>query len=86
MNANDPSVINSPLGEVSPDRLGSPIGVVRIDPERSYSGIGSLLQETINQVDQAAWEKIRGKIDHTFECLDLALAPWGKRNPFFIWK
>lgn len=82
MNTVNPLVINSPLGEVSPDRQGSPIGVVRIDPDRSYSGIGVLLQEYINQADRAAWEKIKEKIDHTFECLDLALDPL-KKEPRF---
>lgn len=82
MNAVNPSVINSALGKVSPDHQGSPVGVVRIDPDRSYSGIGSLLQEYINKADEAAWEKIREKIDHTFECLDLALDPLKKETRF----
>jgi hypothetical protein len=46
-----------------------------MDPDRSYAGIGNLLQEFINHSRYEAWEKITTKIDYTYENLDLALAP-----------
>lgn len=67
--------VNSPIGQCEPDHTGSPVGVVRMDPEKSYAGIGELLQYYINYSTQEAWEKIRAKIDYTFENLDLALSP-----------
>lgn len=84
MNSHDQVLINTPFGEISPDIDGSPIGLARIDPDKSYSGIGDLLQEFINNSDQAAWEKIRKKIDHTFECIDLALDALKKETSFHI--
>jgi len=53
-----------------------------MDTERSYAGIGELLQEVINSSDQGAWEKIRSKIDYTFENLDMALSPLEKETGF----
>jgi hypothetical protein len=67
--------IETPIGKRLPDSAGSPVGVVRIDPERSYAGVGLLLQQVINDSSQEAWDKIRAKIDYTYEGLDLALAP-----------
>lgn len=72
--ANEISV-DSPLGQRRVDSTGSPVGVVRMDPDRSYAGIGILLQEYIKRSDEKAWEKIKDKIDYTYENLDLALAP-----------
>jgi uncharacterized protein (DUF362 family) len=51
------------------------VGVTRIEVSRSYAGVGTLLQAYIDKGDAAAWEKIRAKIDYTYEGLDLALAP-----------
>ena len=84
MNSRDQILINTPFGEIGPDSDGSPIGLARIDPDKSYSGIGGLLQDFINNSDQVAWEKIRGKIDHTFECLDLALDALKTETNFHI--
>ena len=67
--------VNSPFGERMTDSTGSPVGVVRMDPDKSYAGIGELLQEYINHSSQEAWEKIRSKIDYTYKNLDLALSP-----------
>ncbi|MBW2092708.1 MAG: DUF362 domain-containing protein, partial [Deltaproteobacteria bacterium] len=68
-------VIDSPLGRREVDTKGSPVGVVRMDADQSYSGVGELLQEYINHSNQEAWEKIKAKIDYTYEKLDLALSP-----------
>ena len=67
--------VDSPIGRQAVGFTGSPIGVVRMDPEKSYAGIGELLQAFINNNNQEAWEKIKIKIDYTFENLDLALSP-----------
>ena len=45
-----------------------------MDISKSYAGVGRLLQEYINNSDEVAWEKIKAKIDYTYENLDLALA------------
>ena len=84
MNSRDQILINTPFGEIGPDSDGSPIGLARIDPDKSYSGIGGLLQDFINNSDLVAWEKIRAKIDHTFECLDLALDALKTETNFHI--
>jgi hypothetical protein len=43
-----PLVIDSALGKMEADRTGFPVGVVRMDPDKSYAGIGALLQENIS--------------------------------------
>ena len=63
MKENGLFVVDSPLGKQKPDNIGSPIGVTRIDPVQSYSGIGGLLQEYINNSDLDAWNKIKKKIE-----------------------
>jgi hypothetical protein len=74
---NDPKevMVDSPIGRRLSDSSGSPIGVVRMDVEKSYAHIGFLLQEYINEGKEAAWEAIKKKIDYTYGGLDLALAP-----------
>ena len=67
--------VDSSLGNQRIDHLGSPIGVTKIDPGLSYSGIGGLLQEYINNSDLDAWNKIKKKIDYTFNHIDLAFKP-----------
>jgi hypothetical protein len=66
--------VNSPIGRRKPDVTGSAVGVVRMDVAKSYAGTGELLQEYINQSSEKAWQKIKAKIDYTYENLDLALA------------
>jgi len=67
--------LNSPLGQRFPDSSGSPVGVARIDPEKSYAGVGDLLEKVINESSDDAWIKIKAKIDYTYEGLDFALTP-----------
>jgi hypothetical protein len=64
---------DSPLGKQTVDQSGSAIGVVRVDPAKSYSGMGELLQEYLNTFSPGAWDKIRLKIDYTYGNIDLAL-------------
>jgi hypothetical protein len=64
---------NSPIGPCQSDHQGSPVGVARLDPGRSYAGVGVLLQRYINDADEAAWKEIQDKIDYTYEGLNAAL-------------
>jgi len=74
--------VKSPLGETITDSTGSPVGVVRLDPDSSYAGIGGLLEEYINHASQDAWDKIRAKIDYTYQNIDLVMAPLEKETGF----
>ena len=82
MNDFRPLIVDSPLGKRGIDHSGSPVGGVRVDPGKSYAGIGELLQEYINNRNQEAWKKIRVKIDYTYENLDLALGPLDEETGF----
>jgi hypothetical protein len=65
--------LDTPIGTQPVDSVGSPVGAVRVDVYSSYAGIGELLKDYINDSDEGAWNKIKEKIDYTFECLDMAL-------------
>ena len=52
MNARNPYVVDSAFGKIETDCTGSPVGVVRMDPEKSYAGIGELLHEYIDRSNQ----------------------------------
>jgi len=75
MTVNKDMLVNSSIGKRKIDSGGAPVGVAHVDVSKSYAGIGTLLQEYINNSSQGAWEKIKAKIDYTYENLDLALAP-----------
>jgi hypothetical protein len=74
--------IETPIGNRLPDSTGSPVGVVRLDPEKSYAGVGLLLQQVINDSSQEAWDKIKAKIDYTYEGLDYILGPLKEETGF----
>ena len=75
MNTECKREIDSPIGKQTADFSGSPVGVVRMDPDKSYIGVCELLQDYINNSNTAAWEKIKKKIDYIYANLDLALGP-----------
>ena len=77
-----PKIVGSTLGRLAVDSTGAPIGVVRMDPERSYSPISTLLQKHINESDRAAWDQIKEKIDYTYAGLDHALRPLAEATGF----
>ena len=77
-----PFIVDSPIGNCEADHSGAPVGVVRMDASKSYSGISELLKEYINHSHQEAWEKIKAKIDYTYENLDCALAPLDSETGF----
>jgi hypothetical protein len=72
----------SPIGECTTDSSGPPVGVVRMDPDLSYSGVGELLQTYLNEGSNATWRLIKERIDYTFDSLDLALAPLERETGF----
>jgi hypothetical protein len=67
--------VETSLGKRPVDREGPPVGVVLLDPEQTYTGVGELLQAYLNQQDEAAWEKIKAKIDYTCQGMEAAFAP-----------
>ena len=75
MNHSKAVTVESPIGRCETDSTGVPVGVVRMDFTKSYAAVGVLLQEYINEGKSEAWEKIKKKIDYTYESLDLALTP-----------
>ena len=74
------SIINTTLGKLSPDTSGSPVAVIRMDPQQSYIGVPKLLQSFINEADTLAWEKIKEKIDYTYDNLVLLLEELNKET------
>lgn len=77
-----PLIVESVLGRKEVDHLGAPVGVVRMDPAKSYSGIAELLREYIDDGSPEAWRKIRAKIDYTVAHLDHALAALERETGF----
>lgn len=75
-------IVDSPLGRLSIDSTGAPIGAVRMEPERAYSQIPTLLQKYINESDPAAWNQVREKIDYIYSSLDYALRPLTEATGF----
>ncbi len=65
--------LDTAVGKQAVDTTGSPVGVGRLEAEKSYAGIGELLKAYINDSDEGAWETIRAKIDYTYEGLGKAL-------------
>ncbi|MCP4753032.1 MAG: hypothetical protein GY866_19260, partial [Proteobacteria bacterium] len=75
-------VLESAIGKQAVDSSGSPVGVVRMDAEKSYSGTGELLRDHLNDSNQGAWDTIKGKIDYMYESLDLALGALESETDF----
>jgi hypothetical protein len=73
---------SSPLGQQENDSEGSPVGVVRMDVIKSYAGVGELLQNFINNSNQESWNKIKAKIDYTYNNLEYALYPLEEATSF----
>lgn len=70
-----PTMVDTPIGRQRVDDSGSPVGVVRMEVNKSYTGIDALLQQYINHSDAGAWKAIKTKIDYMFEQLGFALGP-----------
>ena len=67
MSRSTPLILDSPIGKQTVNQSGSVVGVVRVEAAKSYSGMGGLLQEYLNNSSPGAWDKIRAKIDYTYE-------------------
>lgn len=76
------SAVETWAGRRLPDSSGAPVGVVRLEPERSYAGTGLLLQKVIDESSEEAWEAIKAKIDYTYESLHLAMEPLREKTRF----
>ncbi|MHC4105433.1 MAG: DUF362 domain-containing protein, partial [Planctomycetota bacterium] len=82
MNDRKSYIVDSAFGKCDTDHKGSAVGVVRMDPQKAYTGIGELLQEYINYSNREAWESIKSKIDYMYENLDFALDPLDAETHF----
>ncbi|MCL5018938.1 MAG: DUF362 domain-containing protein [Patescibacteria group bacterium] len=52
------------------DYEGSPVSVVKVNPELAYAGVPLLLQRFINENDGSAWKTICKKIDYIYQSLN----------------
>ncbi len=75
-------LVKSPVGETVLDSGGSPIGAVRLDCTRSYSGVWPLLQNYIDGGSESTWQEIKEKIDYTCLCMGDALAALERKAPY----
>ena len=75
---------DSPLGNQENDSSGSPVGVVKMDVDKSYAGTGELLQKVINNSDVESWNRIKEKIDYTFQNIDYALSFLEQETAFSV--
>jgi hypothetical protein len=75
-------LIHSTLGKVSMDTNGSTVAIVKMDTDKAYAGISTLLQSFINQANLDAWNKIEEKIDYMYANLDRLLSLLDKETHF----
>jgi hypothetical protein len=76
------TVVDSPIGNVSIDKAGSPVAVVRMDPNESYVGVPALLQSFIDQASPDAWNKIKEKTDYIYVNIDHLLSQLDRETHF----
>lgn len=76
------TVVDSPIGKVSIDKTGSPVAVVKMDPNESYVGVPDLLQSFIDQANPYAWNKIKEKIDYIYVNIDHLLSQLDRESHF----
>jgi hypothetical protein len=75
-------VVYTQKGQKYLDSFGAPIAGVRMDVSRAYASVPGLLQQVIDNNDQAAWNQIIQKIDYIFENLDHSLAGLDRETGF----
>ncbi|MCX6654268.1 MAG: DUF362 domain-containing protein [Candidatus Bathyarchaeota archaeon] len=68
--------------KVMPDKKGSPVTVVRMNPYLSYIGVPELLRAVIDKHDEQAWAEIRRKIDYTYTNIDKMLKVLSEESDF----
>lgn len=66
--------VDSDIGEKKTDSQGSPVCGARMDPSKAYAEIPELLQNVINEDDEAAWAAIVEKIDYIYAHVDHSLS------------
>jgi hypothetical protein len=64
------------------EKGAAPLGVARLDPDKSYKGMAPLLKEVIRSTHEAAWGEIKAKIDYTYQHVDIALAALNRETSF----
>ncbi len=75
-------VVSSPSGKLRLDSQGSAIGAVRMNPQLAYSDIPLLIKEVIDRDSEAAWDRVRTKIDYIYSCLTCALGMLDEETAF----
>ncbi len=76
------TIVTSPVGRRTTDTTGSPVAGVRMDPAQAYAEIPVLLQQVINNHDNAAWDRITEKIDYICTGAGIALAALDRETGF----
>lgn len=74
--------VASPIGKLGTDAAGSPVAVVKMNPEQTYIGVPELLKSFIDQSKTDAWEKIKERIDYIYANLDHALGKLNEETDF----
>lgn len=82
MTQTEPIMVTSDIGKIPLDTSGAALGVSRIEVEKSYQGVSTLLKKVIENADQKSWAQIKEKIDYTYEHLDKALSALDKEESF----
>jgi hypothetical protein len=75
-------IVHTAIGDRKIDNDGPPLAVARMDVQKSYAGIGLLLQKVIRDQDEAAWEAVKDKIHYTYENMAHALSALEKETAF----
>jgi hypothetical protein len=74
--------VKSTIGQLVTDTSGSPVAALRINPYESYADVPKLLQDFVNEANSDSWDKIKKKIDYTYDCLGLLLKQLDEETHF----
>jgi len=74
--------VDSPIGRVKLDVMGSPVAAVKVDAVQAYIGVADLLKSVINESSAEAWQKIKNKIDYIYNNLDHVLGRLDQQTGF----
>ncbi len=69
-------------GFMNYDRLGAPIAVARLDSQRAYGNLPTLLQHLIDEKRIQNWYEIVEKIDFLYEQVDIILTKLNQETSF----
>ena len=76
------TAVDSPIGKGSIDKTGSPVAVVKMDPDEAYVGVPALLQDFINLGNPDAWNEIKRRIDYLYANIDRLLSQLDRETHF----